>query len=276
MLRLLLTLGIGLPLFGSIFVWRGLEQREVARASFQDPETMSLSKLIARGPEGNANVILTDFIALKPHVVERGKRGVYSGTWIPIAPKDVAPPDGGPPPGGVKVFVYSDKVRNPEGAYQRLSNPQLPGMVSNKTMTPNGDATDELKEKYPQTDFSSCIFIYEGHEPISEGTAALVIYGGIAAVVIGIGALGLCLFLWRKSAAEDVRRKKQRDEEDDGEDYRPRKRRKVADDDDDDRPHGKRRPADDEDDEPPRMRRPVSREDDEDDRPRGRPRRDDD
>jgi hypothetical protein len=275
MLRLLLALGIGLPLFGSIFVWRGLEQREVARASFQIPETISLSKLVARGPEGNANIILTDFVAIKPHVVQRGKRGVYSGTWIPIVPKDAAPPDGGPPAGGVKAFVYSDKVRNPEGAYQRLANPQLPGMVSNKIMTPNGNAMDELKEKYPQTDFSSCIFIYEGHEPITEETAALVIYGGVAAVVVGIGALGLCLLLWRKSAAEDARRKKRRNEDDD-EDYRPRKRQKLAHHDDDDRLRQNRRPADDEDDEPRRKRPSVSRDDDDDDRPRRRSRRDDD
>jgi len=131
MLRLLLTLGIGLPLFGSLFVWKGIEQREVARGSFQAPETMSLSKLIVRGPEGNANVIVTDFVAIKPHVVQRGKWDAYSGTWIPIVTKDAAPPGGGPPPGGVKVFVYSDKVRNPEGAYQRLSNPQLAGLVTN-------------------------------------------------------------------------------------------------------------------------------------------------
>src|SRR5919197_2943320 len=186
MIRLLLALGIGLPLFGSIFVWKGLEQRGVARASSQTPETISLSHLIARGPEGNANIILTDFVAIKPHVVQRGKRGVYSGTWIPIVPKDAAPPDGGVPPTGVKAFVYSDKVRNPEGAYQRLSNPELPGLVTNKIMTPNSGAMDELKEKFPQTDFSSCIFIHEGREPISEETAAFVIYGGIAAGVDGV------------------------------------------------------------------------------------------
>src|SRR4051812_36084178 len=196
MVRLLLALGIGLPLFGSIFVWKGLEQREVARASSQSPETISLSNLIARGPEGNANIILTDFVAIKPHVVQRGKRGVYSGTWIPIVPKDAAPPDGGVPTTGVKAFVYSDKVRNPEGAYQRLSNPQLPGLVTNKIMTPNSDAMDELKQKYPQTDFSSCLFVHEGREPISEETAALVIYGGIAAVVVGFISLGLALFVW--------------------------------------------------------------------------------
>jgi hypothetical protein len=269
MLRFLLAIGIGLPIFGGLAAWYGFKEKDIAQASSQTPETISLSKLIARGPEGNANIILTDYTAIRPHVVQRGRRGRYSGSWVPIVPKDAAGPGGeGATPKGVKAFVFSDKGRDPEAVYQRLSNPQLAGMVTNKIMTPNSGAEDELKELYPQTDFATCIFIHEGREPASEEKSAFMIYGGFLMILIGIGALGLCLFLWRKSAAEDARRKKRRDDDDDDEDYRPRKRRKIADDDDDGSPRRKRHPADDEDDAPPRKRRPVSRDDDEDDRPR--------
>src|SRR5206468_2774998 len=163
---------------------------------------ISLSKLIARGPEGNANIILTDYVAIKPHVVQRGRRNSYSGTWVPIVPKDAAVPGAdAAPPTAVKAFVFSDKARDPDAVYQRLSNPQLPGMVTNKIMTPNSRAEDELQSLYPQTDFSTCIFIHEGREPASEEKSAFMIYGGFAAVLTGVGARGLCLVPWRKNAA---------------------------------------------------------------------------
>jgi hypothetical protein len=169
MLRFLLAIGIGLPIFGGLTAWYGFKERDIAQASSQTPETISLSKLIARGPEGNANIILTDYTAIRPHVVQRGRRGRYSGTWVPIVPKDAAGPGGeGATPKTVKAFVFSDKGRDPDAVYQRLSNPQLAGMVTNKIMTPNSGAEDELKELYPQTDFSTCIYIHEGREPASE------------------------------------------------------------------------------------------------------------
>jgi|GEM_PF-4881103 len=293
MVRFLLALGIGLPIFGSVFVWKGLQERDVARDWSATPETMPVSKLIARGPEGNANVILTDYVAIKPYVIQRGRRNSYSGTWVPIVPKDATQPNGpGGPPKAVKVFVYSTKVRDPDEVYQRLSSPQLPVMVSNKMVTPNSGAMDELEENFPQTDFSTCIFVYEGREPASETTSMLVIGGGIAAVLIGIACLGLCLLLWRKNAAKAQEKKGRFRDEYDDED-RPRKRRYLPQDErDDDAPRRKRHRADDSEDEdrprrksrstdehdaPPRRRRPVARDDDDfDDRPRRRSRRDDD
>lgn len=298
MLRFLLTIGIGLPVLGGLFIWYGFKERDIARASSATPESISLSKLIARGPEGNANIILTDYVAIHPHVVQRGRRGSYSGTWVPVVPKDAPAAEAG---GAVpKVFVFSDKVRNPDGAYQQLSNPQLPGMVSNTIMTPNSGAMSDLEEQFPRTDFSTCIFIHEGREPASEEKFALMIIGGIVAILIGISSLVLALLLWKKRKAEAARQKwdrKSRRSSDEDDEYRPRKRRYVSDD-DEDRPSRKRRS--DVDDDSPRRRRVADEEDDgdrpsrkrrteeeddrpsrrrsrdEDDRHRRRPRRDDD
>lgn len=278
MLRVLLTIGIGLPILGGLFAWYGFKERDIARASSEAPETISLSKLVARGPEGNANVILTDYVPLRYHVVKRGKRGRWDGAWVPVVPKDAGPPDGGSPK-AVKALVFSDKGSNPEEVYQRLTNPQLPGLVTNRIMTPSDGVKEQFQEQYPQTDFSTCLFIHEGREPASEAKSALMIYGGIAAVVIGLGSLGLALFLWRKRKAEEARPSKRRkkgrfaDEEED-EDDRPRKRRASARDDEDDEPPRKRRAADDGDDLPRRKRPRASRDDEDDDRPRRRPRRD--
>lgn len=306
MLRVLLTIGIGGPVFGGLFAWYGLQEREVAQASSQAPETIPLSKLIARGPDGNANIVLTDFVMIRDHAVERGRRGRWSGAWVPIVPRDDGPPGGSPR--AIKAFVYSSKASNPDEVYQRVSTPQLAGLVINKIKTPKSGVKDHFEEQYPQTDFSNCIYIHEGREPTSETTAALMIFGGFAAVAIGIACLGLALVVWRKKKAQEAqqkrdRRKRRSRDSDDEEDDRPRKRRvtsrddeddwprkrRVSEDDEDDATPRRRRPSEDDEDEPPRKRRPVARDDDEDDRPRRRrpadedddrprkrPRRDDD
>jgi hypothetical protein len=293
MVRFLLALGIGLPILGGLFTWYGFKERGIAQESSQTPETIPLSKLIARGPEGNANIILTDYAAIRPYVIQRGRRGRYSGTWVPVVPKDAAQPDApGGAPKAVKAFVYSTKGSDPEEVYRRLSNPHLPGMVSNKIMTPNSAAEDELQELFPQTDFSTCIYIHEGREVSSEEKSMLMIFGGIVAVLIGIACLGLCLLLWRKNAAkaqkkkgrfrdeyedEDRPRKRRYSPQDDRDDDAPRRKRPRADDsEDEDRPRRRSRPRDQEE-PPPRRRRPSDRDDDDyEDRPRRRHRRDDD
>jgi hypothetical protein len=202
---------------------------------------------------------------------------------VPIVPKDAAGPDGkGGSPAAFKAVIFTSKVRNDGDLYQRLSQPQLPGLVTNKIMSLDGKQKRLLQESYPQTDFSTCLIIHDGREPASEEKSALMIYGGGAAVVIGLGLLALALLAWRRSAAETARRTKSRksgplrgDEDDD--EPRPRKRRVVVDDEDEEPSRRKRRPLDDdEDDTPPRKRRPVLREDEEDDRPRRRRPADDD
>ena len=293
MLRVLLTLGIGLPILGFLFARGGFKEQDIARASSQAPETISLDRLIARGPEGNANIVLTDYVPLNFHVVKRGKRGRWDGAWVPVVPRDAG---GGESPRAVKAVVYSDKGRSPEEIFQRLSDPRLPGMVSNRILTPDDDVKDKLRQQYPQTDFSTCVYIHEGREPASETKSALMIYGGIGAVVLGLGALGLAGLVWQRQRArgagqakghrnrrprddedEDDRPRKRRSRarDDDEEDAPPRKRRFADDAEDDDRPRRKRRAADEDEDDLSRGRR-AAREDEDDDRPRRRSRRDDD
>jgi hypothetical protein len=232
MLRVLLTLGIGLPVLGFLFARAGFKEQDIAQASSQAPETISLSELTARGPDGNANIVLTDYVPLKYHVVKRGKRGRWDGAWVPVVPKD-APAADGASPRAVKAVVYSDKGSNPEEIFQRLSNPRLPGMVSNRILIPDDGVKEQLQQQYPQTDFSTCVYIHEGREPASEQTSMLLICGGIAAVLIGIGSLGRALLVWRKNATREARRKRRRsrDDEDDEEVDRPRRRASRRDDD---------------------------------------------
>src|SRR5262245_25502328 len=196
MLRVLLAIGIGGPIFGGLFVWQGLKEQAVAKESSATPEKMTLSQLIARGANGNANVQVTDFVLVPDHAIERGRKGRVSGTWIPIVPREAGPAAG--VPRGLKVLVYSSGSSSPEGIYERAAGPHLTGLVINKIKTPNSSVEDHFKASFPQTDFSTCIYIEEGREP-SAGLASLMTYGGIAFIVIGLGSLVLALFVWQKN-----------------------------------------------------------------------------
>jgi hypothetical protein len=282
MLRALLVFGIGGVVFGAMSAYFGFKERDIAASSSQTPETISLKNLIARGPEGNANIILTDFALCDNFVVET-KRGSWKGVWVPVVSKDAAGPDGrGGSPTAFKAVIFSTKVRNEGQVYERLSQPQLPGLVTNKIMSLDGDQKKLLKESYPQTDFSTCLIIHEGREPASETKSGLMIYGGIGAVVVGLGLLGLALVVWRKRAAEGTARRPGRGKglypgrEDEDEDDRPRKRRASARDEGDATQRKRRAADDDEDDRPPRKRRPSAQDGDEEDRPRRKYRDDED
>ena len=45
MFRLLLTLGIGLPILGGVFAWHGFKERDIAQASSETPDTLPLNQL---------------------------------------------------------------------------------------------------------------------------------------------------------------------------------------------------------------------------------------
>jgi hypothetical protein len=264
---------------GIALVVMGFQEKGLAKASSDAPETMSLEKLIARGPSGNPNVILTDFTTCDNFIYEK-KKGRWTGAWVPVVPRAGGGPKGGSP-AAFKAIVYSSQARSEDELYRRCDQAQLRGMVINTIRSLDSTEKRLLSESYPQTDFSTCIIFQEGREPASDEKVAFFIFGGGTGALIGLGLLVLALFLWRKHSAEEARLKKSRKkgplrgDEDDDEDDRPRKRRIASDDEDDDRPR-KRRRDDDQEDERPRKRRPVARDADEDDRPRRRSRRDDD
>src|SRR6476659_1498267 len=106
MLRLLLTLGIGLPALGGLFAWYGYKERDIAAGSTQTPETISLKDLIARGPDGNANIVLTDYVPCDNFVIEK-KHGVWEGAWVPVVPKEEAVNGEGGSPTAFKAVIFT-------------------------------------------------------------------------------------------------------------------------------------------------------------------------
>ncbi|HEX3146666.1 MAG TPA: hypothetical protein VHR66_01105 [Gemmataceae bacterium] len=281
MLRIITFVGIFGVFMGGMMVWFGFKEKDIASASTQAPETITLKNLLARGIDGNANIVLTEFVPCDNYVYE-SKGSVWKSAFVPVVPKDQADPGGhGGSPSAVKAIIFSTKARNENDLYSRVSQQQLAGLIVNKIRPLESKEKKLLLDSYPQSDFSTCVIIQEGREPASEEKTALMIYGGIAGIVIGLGAFGLALFVWRRQAAEQVRRAKRSkgplrgDADDDDDEPAPRKRRIAADDDDDDASPHKKRPVARDDDEDDRPRRRPSRDDHDEDRPRRRPRRDD-
>src|SRR5262245_45933377 len=90
---------------GIALVVMGYQEKGLAKASSAAPETMSLEKLIARGPAGNPNVILTDFSTCENFVIEK-KKGRWQAVWLPIVPKTGPGATGGSPT-SFKAIIYS-------------------------------------------------------------------------------------------------------------------------------------------------------------------------
>src|SRR5262245_35967076 len=88
-----LVIGAFLVIMGALFSFYGFKERGLAAASTKEPEEISLKNLIARGPDGNPNILLKDHVLCDNLVIqERAGSGVWTSVWVPIVPReDVAP-----------------------------------------------------------------------------------------------------------------------------------------------------------------------------------------
>jgi hypothetical protein len=248
--------GIGLAVVGVVLlIWGGMEWK-LASASSAQPETTSLKQLIARGPNGNANIVLTDF-HLCQNIVVTTRGSTWENVWIPVVPVDEVPP--GVPdlqPSRVRALIFSIKVRNEADIARRCDQPRLPALVTNKITSLGSKEKQLLEQKYPGTDWSTCLIIQEGREPFSRATLGLLLGGGGLSAVAGAGLLILSFVQSRNETASRPKRKKRRPAEEDDEDDEPRpSRRRAADGADDDLPRPRRRQAEEEDDDEPRRPR---------------------
>jgi hypothetical protein len=154
---------------------------------------ISLKQLIARGPEGNPNIILTDYVIdKKAGVVESKERSkTWTKVWVPAAPKDEVTvfPDGRADFPNVRAILMSTHVSNETELATRLQKDRLPGMVTNRVTKLGPTEKRLLRESYPNTDLDRCLIIEEGREPSGVGKVMALGAAGVILVLAGIGAL---------------------------------------------------------------------------------------
>jgi hypothetical protein len=190
---------IGVPLLLS-----GFKEKKLSDASSTAPETMSLEKLVQRGPEGNPNINLTGFLLCNNFVYVYPKNDLlnqrtWNGVWVPIIvrPADVRPGTIAHLQGaGVQALIYSKNVRTKEGLIPHLGVEQLSGMVINSIETLSTDKKQLLEKSYPNINFDRCIIFEEGRKPADAESISLRTDGGCALIFIGICCLGAG-FIWQ-------------------------------------------------------------------------------
>ena len=195
-------LGIGALVLAALLGCSGYILGTKAFQPAAPPEEITLKNLIARGPEGNANLILSDFVLCENYVYEYNgpNKNSWTKMWIPVLPEtgstfteeELTPRD-------VKILIYSTSIRNEQQLETRLSVPKLQGMVTNRIDSIDRKAHDLLKKSYPNTDFDKCLIFQEGRTAISPRVvvlrgfvflmgagSAVSLLGGIAFLVVGI------------------------------------------------------------------------------------------
>lgn len=218
------------------FAWM---ERNLAVGASTTPEEISLKDLIARGPEGNPNIILKDYELGDNYVYDKEKYSKsWKKVWVPVMA--VTDPEHADPPGrhaavkNVQAILVSTRVKNESELVDRLDQERLPGMVTNRIDSLGYQEKELLSKSYPNANLDKCLIIEEGREPAGSGKLVALGGGGILSLLGGIGFLALS-FVRRKSVPSY-------------EGDRPERHRRL-DEDEDDEPRSKRRRPRDEDDE---------------------------
>jgi hypothetical protein len=192
-----------LLVMGGGLVLGGLNELKLVNASSLKPETISLKRLAERGPQGNPNIILTDFRLSKNFVYEtRTNWGQKAERWesvrVPIVPRD----EGllglfGANAAGrdIPAIIFSKHVGS-KAELAKLAVPQLRGMVINAITWLGADQLKLLQQSYPGIDFERCLIIEERHKPASAELLSFYLGGGGVLALIGVFVLAKPYLSW--------------------------------------------------------------------------------
>jgi hypothetical protein len=186
------VLAAAMTVVGVALLAVGVPEWRLGRGVSPAPERISLKELIARGPEGNPNIILTDFEFADKYVYET-RNGAWTRVYVPVMPKDEAVPVPEQLRHAVKIkaVLVSPNVHREEDIVTVLGEPELPALVTNRIRSLGAAEGELLRDAYPWIDVQHCLIIEEGRAPMSGGFAAILIGGG---VLLLLGALGVTGF----------------------------------------------------------------------------------
>jgi hypothetical protein len=188
----LLVVGAGLGVFTYL-------EGNLAFRSSAEPEEITLKQLIARGPDGNGHILLTDFVPCDNfvHEFEEKNKDRWTSVWIPVIPaEDANPADKGPPKASnVQALIFSIQIHNLEDIRSRLGKPKVQALVTNRIKSLDSKSRSLLQKEYPGTDFDKCLIIQEGRTPFSRSIVYLM---GGGALVAFLADGGLLLGAWRR------------------------------------------------------------------------------
>lgn len=238
--RYLLVGAIMAVVVGGILFVVGLQERKLAATASQVPEEITLKDLIARGPNGNPNIILKDFV-LCENFVYKTRGPVWEAAWVPAIPREAMPPGQkqGGRPAAVQAIIFTINASSEQDLFQRCGQARLPALVTNGLVSLGSQEQALLQQSYPGTDFTRCLIIQEGREPAGVIKQVVMIGGGGLLTLIGLGLGGFMGVQWYLEPPKPRRKRRSRDDEDDDDDDdddRPRRKRPSRDEDEEERP----------------------------------------
>ncbi len=191
-------LALVLLVMGGVLLMGGINELRLTNASSRKPETISLKGLAERGPQGNPNIILTDFRLCNKFVQttrtnwgQKAER--WESVWVPIVPQDegLLGLFGADAAGrNIQAIIFSKHVGS-KAELARLAVPQLRGMVINAISSLGADQLKLLQKSYPGIDFQRCLIIEEGHKPASAALLSFYLGGGGVLALIGVFVLAI-------------------------------------------------------------------------------------
>ena len=191
-------------LLGVMFLGGYLQWRTVYAEAALEPQEMTLQELCTRGYGKNRHVRVRDFQFVKPYVVvprKASKPDEYDYVLLPVVPAGAAAA-----PAQVPVLVRTFKPKSPADVDRYLQETRVvQGMVLNGFKPPTPRELDLLRQTYPQTDWSRCIFLQQGEGPPTLVESLIAIGVGLGALMLGVGLLLLYYFAARGQAAAAVR-----------------------------------------------------------------------
>jgi ribosomal protein L32 len=183
---------------GITFLGVGFKEQKLADISSAEPEPISLARLLERGPNGNPNLILSDFEICENWILYEKKAmvgvavGEWTKVWVPIVPTSNANRAGAAfanfqDPQDIRTLILSSRVHNENEVVPTLAVKQLSGMVINQIAALSSKEKDLLRQGYPGVNFDNVIIFEENRQPASSEKIGWLLAGGGLLVVVGIG-----------------------------------------------------------------------------------------
>ncbi len=183
-----LRLGIAGLVLGGMLLFAGYHEWQLGSGASSQPQELTLQQLIDRGPDGNANVRVSDFTLGDNFAYFSDHSDVYwTRVLIPAVPNTM-----GEQAAHVlipKVIVKSTHVHDDNEMDAIHERTQLQGLVINRIESLSKDERGILAQDYPGIDFDHCIILEEGRTPSNGSMLFLMGGGGLALLLVGGGLL---------------------------------------------------------------------------------------
>ena len=179
-----LRLGISGLVLGGMLLFTGFREWQLGAAASAAPEDLTLEALIARGPDGNLNVRVSDFMLADNYVYFLDDSGVsWSSVLIPAVPKTLGEQSAhvlNP-----RVIVKSTHTPSENELDMLRRRTRIQGLVVNRIEELGTEEKNLLRQDYPGMDLDKCLILEEGRQPSGFGAVFLMGGGGLALLLGG-------------------------------------------------------------------------------------------